>query len=60
MPDPADRADYMALLGIRVRSLPGTSEVLRENGILNLRVEAGRIVVPPAEAMNVALEFVES
>jgi len=59
IPDPAGRADHRALLGIRVRSLDGTKEVLRVNGIRNFKIEPGRILVPPAEAMNVALEFVE-
>jgi catechol 2,3-dioxygenase-like lactoylglutathione lyase family enzyme len=59
MPDPAGRADHMALLGIRVRSLHGAKETLRANGIRNPRVEVGRVLVPSAEAMNVALEFVE-
>jgi hypothetical protein len=58
MPDPAGRADHMALVGIRVRSLDGTKDILRANGIQNPTVEPGRILVPPAEAMNVALEFV--
>jgi hypothetical protein len=59
MPYPAGRADYMALLGVRVRSLCGTWETLKANGIHNTRVEPGRILVPPARAMNVALEFIE-
>ncbi len=59
MPGPAGRADHMALLGIRVRSLRATEETLRANGIQNTRVDAGRILVPPAAAMNVALEFIE-
>lgn len=59
MPDPAGRADHIALLGIRVRSLDVTKDMLRTNGIRNVRTEPGRILVSPAEAMNVALEFVE-
>jgi catechol 2,3-dioxygenase-like lactoylglutathione lyase family enzyme len=58
MPDPAGRADHIALVGIRVRSLDATKDVLRTNGIRNLGTEPGRIIVPPAQAMNVALEFV--
>ncbi len=57
--DPAGRQDYMALLGIRVRSLSRTEATLRANGIRGLRRETGRILVEPAEAMNVALEFIE-
>jgi hypothetical protein len=58
MPDPEGRGDHMALVGIRVRSLDETTKTLRTNGIKNLKVEPGRILVPPAEAMNAALEFV--
>ena len=58
MPDPAGRGDHMALVGIRVRSLAATEETLRANGIRNFKVEPGRILVPAAEAMNAALEFV--
>jgi hypothetical protein len=57
MPDPAGRADHMALLGVRVRSLRETEETLRANGVQHARSEAGRILVPASEAMNVALEF---
>jgi hypothetical protein len=59
MPDPAGRANYMALLGVRVRSLHGTRAELRTNGIQNAASEANRILVSSAETMNVALEFVE-
>ncbi len=59
MADPAGRQDYMALLGIRVRSLSRTEQTLRANGIQGLRRETGRILVAPAEAMNIALEFTE-
>jgi hypothetical protein len=59
MPDPAGRADHMALLGLRVRSLRQAEEVLGANGVQGLRVESGRLLVPPGEAMNTALEFVE-
>jgi hypothetical protein len=58
MPDPAGRGDHMALVGIRVRSLDETAKTLRANGIGNFNVTPGRILVPPAEAMNAALEFV--
>jgi hypothetical protein len=58
MPDPAGRADHMALVGIRVRSLDETKKVLQANGIQNVKAEANRILVLSSEAMNVALEFV--
>jgi hypothetical protein len=59
MPDPVGRGDHMALLGIRVRSLRRTLETLRASGIRNVAAEAGRVLVPPTEAMNVTLEFNE-
>jgi hypothetical protein len=59
MPDAAGRADHMALLGVRVRSLRRAEEVLRANGVSGLRAEERALLVPAVEAMNVALEFVE-
>jgi hypothetical protein len=59
MPESAGRADHMALLGIRVRSLRQTAQTLRGNGIGMVEVGADRILVPAIEAMNVAVEFVE-
>ncbi len=49
----------MALLGVRVRSLNRAEEVLRANGVSGVRADGRRLVVPAAEATNVALEFVE-
>jgi hypothetical protein len=56
--DPAGRGDYMALLGVRVRSLRRAEEVLRANGVAGVRADARGLLIPAAEAMNVALEFV--
>ena len=58
MPDPAGRADHMALLGVRVRSLQRAEATLRTSGVRFVRRD-GRVLVPPAETMNVTLEFVE-
>jgi len=58
-PDPAGRADYMAALTIRTASLAQAARVLQAGGISRARVEPQRILVPAADAMNVALEFVE-
>ena len=52
MPDPAGRADHMALLGIRVRSLNGTNALLGANGIQSATVEANHILVSPSETMS--------
>ena len=58
-PDPAGRADYLAALTIRTASLSHTARALEAGGIRRARVESHRILVPAADAMNVALEFVE-
>jgi len=42
-----------------VRSLGRAAEVLRANGVAGVRADARGLLVPPAAAMNVALEFVE-
>lgn len=59
MPDAAGRTDYLALLGLRVGSLPRAVDCLRSGGIVRVRSEPKRLLVNPAEAMNVALEFSE-
>jgi catechol 2,3-dioxygenase-like lactoylglutathione lyase family enzyme len=59
MPEAAGRSDYLALLGLRVRSLPRAADCLRSGGIVRMRSGGQRLLVHPAEAMNVALEFSE-
>jgi hypothetical protein len=59
VPDPAGRSDYMALLGLKVRSMSKTGAALRAGGIAGFRKEARRILVHPAETMNVVLDFSE-
>lgn len=53
----AGRTEYMAALGIRVRSLPAAGECLRS--IPGLRVERHRLVVPAEAAFNTAIAFSE-
>jgi hypothetical protein len=55
--DPAGRAEYMAVLGIRVRSLRETAQRLR--GIAGVRTESQRLVVPAAAAFNTTIVFSE-
>ena len=57
VPDGLGRADFLALLGLRVGSLPKTGDVLRAGGIARVRSGPKHLLVHPAEAMNVALEF---
>ena len=55
--EPAGRTEYMAALGIRVRSLAETEQCLRS--IAGLRIEPHRLVVPANAAFNTALLFSE-
>jgi hypothetical protein len=54
---PAGRTEYMAALGIRVRSLPEAERSL--HSVPGLRVEPQRLVVPADAAFNTAIEFSE-
>ncbi len=55
--EPASRIEYMAALGIKVRSLPAAGQCLRS--IPGLRDERYRLLVPANAAFNTALEFSE-
>jgi catechol 2,3-dioxygenase-like lactoylglutathione lyase family enzyme len=54
---PAGRTEYMAALGIKVRSLPAARECLRS--IPGLRVEQDRLMVPADAAFDTAIAFSE-
>ena len=54
---PAGRAEFMAALGIRVRSLSDTEKCLRS--VPGLHVERRRLVVPAEAAFNTAIAFSE-
>jgi len=55
--EPVGRAEYMAALGIRVRSLPAAAQQLRS--VQGVRVEPHRLVVPAAAAFNTTIVFSE-
>lgn len=55
--NPAGRAEYMAALGIRVRSLPETAR--RLSSVAGVRTEAHRLVVAAAAAFNTTIVFSE-
>ena len=55
--EPAGRAEYMAALGIRVRSLPETAR--RLSSVPGVRVEPRRVLVPASAAFNTAIVFSE-
>jgi hypothetical protein len=54
---PAGRTEYMAALGIRVRSLHAAEQCLRS--VPGLRVEPHRMVIPADAAFNTAIAFSE-
>jgi catechol 2,3-dioxygenase-like lactoylglutathione lyase family enzyme len=54
---PAGRTEYMAALGIRVRSLPAAAQQLRS--VQGVHVEPHRLVVPAGGAFNTTIVFSE-
>jgi hypothetical protein len=55
--EPVGRAEYMAALGIRVRSLPAAAHKLRS--VEGVRAEPHRLVVPAGVAFNTTIVFSE-
>ena len=55
--EPVGRAEYMAALGIRVRSLPAAAQQLRS--VQGVHVDADRLVVPAGVAFNTTIVFSE-
>jgi Glyoxalase-like domain len=55
--EPAGRAEYMAALGIKVRSLPEAAQQLRQ--VSGVRAEPRRLVVPAAIGFNTTIVFSE-
>jgi len=55
--EPAGRAEYMAALGIKVRSLRETAQMMR--AVTGVRVEAQRVLAPAAAAFNTTIVFSE-
>jgi hypothetical protein len=55
--EPAGRAEYMAALGVRVRSLREAAQRLR--AVPGVRTEPQRLVVPAAAAFNTTIVFSE-
>jgi catechol 2,3-dioxygenase-like lactoylglutathione lyase family enzyme len=55
--EPSGRADYLAALGIRVRSL--TEAAQRLHAVAGLRIEQHRLVVPAAAAFNTTIVLTE-
>lgn len=59
LPDPSGRSDYMAVLGLRTRSLATTERFMRSAAAPVMRPEPDRLIVPAHAAVNTTLEFVE-
>ncbi len=58
-PDPAGRADYMAAVHLRVRSLAEAARALAEGGVASARRDGSRIIVPARDALNTTLVLAE-
>jgi hypothetical protein len=54
-PEPAGRADYLAVLGLKVASLDAAAALLR--AVPGIAVEPGRVIVPARAAFNTTLLF---
>ena len=48
-----------ALLSVAVDSLAACEALLAKNGVKAVKPDAGRLIVPPAEAAHLTLEFRE-
>jgi len=51
--------DHPALLSVRVESLPACEALLRKNGVHVLKPDAAHLLIPPFEAADLTLEFVQ-
>ena len=56
---PVRPGDHPALLSVGVQSLAACEALLAKNGVKLLKPDAGRLIVPPAEAAHLTLEFRE-
>lgn len=57
--EPVRPGDHPALLSVRVDSLAACEALLVGNGVRIVKPDAGRLIVPPAEAAHLTLEFTE-
>ena len=56
---PVRAGDHPALLSVKVASLAACEALLKKNGVKVLKPDASRLLVPPSEAADLTLEFVE-
>jgi Glyoxalase-like domain len=57
--EPVRPGDHPALLSLRVESLAACDALLAGNGVAVVRPDRDRLIVPPAEAAHLTLEFRE-
>lgn len=56
---PVRPGDHPALLSLRVDSLAACEALLAKNGVKAVKPDGARLLVPPAEAAHLAIEFVQ-
>ena len=56
---PVRAGDHPALLSVKVASLAACEALLEKNGVKVLKPDGARLLVPPSEAADLTLEFVE-
>ncbi len=56
---PVRPGDHPALLSLRVDSLAACAALLARNGVRTVQPDAARLLVPPAEAAHLTIEFVQ-
>jgi hypothetical protein len=56
---PVRPGDHPALLSLQVDSLAACEALLKKNGVKTMKPDAGRLLVPPAEAAHLTIEFVQ-
>ncbi len=56
---PVRAVDHPALLSLKVDSLAACEALLKKNGVKVLKPDAARLLVPPTEAADLTLEFME-
>lgn len=56
---PVRLGDHPALLAVKVENLGACEDVLKKNGVEVIKPDSGRVIVPPAQAAHLTLEFRE-
>jgi len=56
---PVRAVDHPALLTVRVESVSACDALLRKNGVSVVKPDASRLLVPPSEAADLTIEFIQ-